>query len=221
MPKQKTHSGAKKRFKVTGAGKILRRRAMKSHILEKKSPKRKRSFRRDAPLAPSDVKNAQKAAGDRVSDASRQAIRPRAQEAPQGSRAGEGLLGPQVQDATRRAKEQVEHSLTYAYRDRKNRKRTMREPLDHPHQRRRAPARALVQPVRRRLQKAEIELDRKVLADLAVSDPAAFGAIAEQAKAALGPRDRLEPVDGLRDGRRVRLKPDGADQLRCRTRASS
>ena len=47
MPKQKTHSGAKKRFKVTGTGKILRRHAMKSHNLEKKSPKRKRSFRKD------------------------------------------------------------------------------------------------------------------------------------------------------------------------------
>ena len=63
MPKQKTHSGAKKRFKVTARGKLLRRRAMKSHMLEKKSPKRKRSFRRDAPLAPSDVKNARKQLG--------------------------------------------------------------------------------------------------------------------------------------------------------------
>ena len=50
MPKQKTHSGAKKRFKVTGAGKLLRRQAMKSHYLSKKSEKRKRKFRRDQPL---------------------------------------------------------------------------------------------------------------------------------------------------------------------------
>ena len=50
MPKQKTHSGAKKRFKVTGAGKLLRRRAMKSHYLSKKSAKRKRKFRTDQPL---------------------------------------------------------------------------------------------------------------------------------------------------------------------------
>ena len=63
MPKQKTHSGAKKRYKVTAGGKILRRRAMKSHLLEKKSQKRKRSFRRDVPLAPSDVKNARKQLG--------------------------------------------------------------------------------------------------------------------------------------------------------------
>ena len=63
MPKQKTHSGAKKRFKVTGTGKILRRRAMASHLLEKKSPKRKRSFRKDVPLARSDVKALKKLLG--------------------------------------------------------------------------------------------------------------------------------------------------------------
>ena len=50
MPKQKTHSGAKKRFKLTGTGKALGRRAMASHLLEKKSAKRKRSFRRDKPI---------------------------------------------------------------------------------------------------------------------------------------------------------------------------
>ena len=44
MPKQKTHSGAKKRFKITGTGKLMRRHGMKSHILEKKSPKRKRKL---------------------------------------------------------------------------------------------------------------------------------------------------------------------------------
>ena len=42
MPKMKTHSGAKKRFKVTATGKIRGRRAFSTHILEKKSPKRKR-----------------------------------------------------------------------------------------------------------------------------------------------------------------------------------
>ena len=63
MPKMKTHSGAKKRFKVTGSGKILRRRAMKSHLLEKKSPKRKRRFRKDQPLAAADVKTVKKLLG--------------------------------------------------------------------------------------------------------------------------------------------------------------
>jgi large subunit ribosomal protein L35 len=42
----KTHKGAKKRFKVTGSGKVKRMRAFKSHILTKKDPKRKRRLRR-------------------------------------------------------------------------------------------------------------------------------------------------------------------------------
>ena len=63
MPKQKTHSGAKKRFKVTGGGKILRRRAMKSHMLEKKSPKRKRAFRRDHEVAGRDARAVTKLLG--------------------------------------------------------------------------------------------------------------------------------------------------------------
>ena len=55
MPKQKTNSAAKKRFKVTGAGKVLRRHAMKSHNFEKKSAKRKRDFARDQSVAEADV----------------------------------------------------------------------------------------------------------------------------------------------------------------------
>jgi large subunit ribosomal protein L35 len=42
MPKMKTHSGAKKRFKLTAKGKVKARHPFTSHILEKKSPKRKR-----------------------------------------------------------------------------------------------------------------------------------------------------------------------------------
>ena len=45
MPKMKTHKGAKKRFKITGSGKVKRMKAFKSHILTKKSPKRKRFLR--------------------------------------------------------------------------------------------------------------------------------------------------------------------------------
>ena len=56
MPKMKTHSGAKKRFKLTGSGKLTRRHGMRSHILEKKTPKRKRAFRSDQPVAPADEK---------------------------------------------------------------------------------------------------------------------------------------------------------------------
>jgi len=50
MPKTKTSSSVKKRFKVTAGGKLLRRRAMKSHNLTKKSSKRKRGFRKDVPV---------------------------------------------------------------------------------------------------------------------------------------------------------------------------
>ena len=45
MPKMKTNSGAKKRFTLTGTGRIKRRKAFASHILTKKSPKRKRNLR--------------------------------------------------------------------------------------------------------------------------------------------------------------------------------
>lgn len=45
MPKMKTHRGAKKRFSITGTGKVRRLRAYKSHILTKKSAKRKRRLR--------------------------------------------------------------------------------------------------------------------------------------------------------------------------------
>ena len=51
MPKMKTHKGAKKRFKVTGSGKIKRFRAFKSHILTKKDAKRKRRLRRAATVS--------------------------------------------------------------------------------------------------------------------------------------------------------------------------
>lgn len=48
MPKMKSNSGAKKRFKVTGSGKIKRKKAFKRHILTKKSSKRKRDLGKDA-----------------------------------------------------------------------------------------------------------------------------------------------------------------------------
>ena len=55
MPKMKTHSGAKKRFKVTGTGKVRVRHPFTSHILEKKSPKRKRALGRPGLVNDHDV----------------------------------------------------------------------------------------------------------------------------------------------------------------------
>ena len=54
MPKMKTHRGTAKRFRVTGSGKIMRAKAYKSHILTKKSQKRKRNFRHETELAAAD-----------------------------------------------------------------------------------------------------------------------------------------------------------------------
>ena len=56
MPKMKTHSGAKKRFKTTGNGKLKARHAMTSHILEKKNAKRKRRLGNDFTVAKQDEK---------------------------------------------------------------------------------------------------------------------------------------------------------------------
>jgi large subunit ribosomal protein L35 len=56
MPKMKTHSGAKKRFKKTATGKLRGRHAFSSHILEKKSPKRKRQMGNPAEISPKDAK---------------------------------------------------------------------------------------------------------------------------------------------------------------------
>ena len=68
MPKMKTHSGSKKRFRVTGSGKIMRGKAYKSHILTKKSAKRKRNFRHETGLAAGDEKNVARALGLRYSN---------------------------------------------------------------------------------------------------------------------------------------------------------
>ena len=56
MPKMKTHRGTAKRLRVTGSGKIMRAKAFKSHILTKKSQKRKRNFRNETALSKSDAK---------------------------------------------------------------------------------------------------------------------------------------------------------------------
>jgi large subunit ribosomal protein L20 len=83
------------------------------------------------------------------------------------------------------AKEQVDKSLVYAYRDRRVRKRSMRSlwiiRINAAARREGLSYNQFIAGCK----KAEIELDRKVLADLAVSDPVAFTVIAEKAKAAL------------------------------------
>lgn len=55
MPKLKTHKGAKRRFKITASGKVLRMKGGKSHLRRKKAPRTKRLFADMVPVHPSDV----------------------------------------------------------------------------------------------------------------------------------------------------------------------
>jgi large subunit ribosomal protein L35 len=64
MPKMKTHSGAKKRFKVTAGGKVRARHPFTSHILEKKSPKRKRALSRPTILSKHDAPRVKRLLGE-------------------------------------------------------------------------------------------------------------------------------------------------------------
>jgi large subunit ribosomal protein L35 len=63
MPKIKTHRGAAKRFKVTGSGKIRRRKANRAHLLEKKPTKRTRRLARGAEVTGGDRKHVEKQLG--------------------------------------------------------------------------------------------------------------------------------------------------------------
>ncbi|MCQ2751863.1 MAG: 50S ribosomal protein L35 [Coriobacteriales bacterium] len=56
MPKMKTHSGAKKRVRLTGTGKLMRGKPYKSHLLERKSQKRKRNYKKETEVAKCDQK---------------------------------------------------------------------------------------------------------------------------------------------------------------------
>ncbi len=63
MPKQKTHSGAKKRFKVTGSGKITHEQANRRHLLEGKSSRRTRRLDKDVVVSPADTKKVKRLLG--------------------------------------------------------------------------------------------------------------------------------------------------------------
>ena len=63
MPTNKTHSGAKKRFRITGTGKVMREQANARHLLEHKATKRKRRLAQDQVVSPADVKTIKKLLG--------------------------------------------------------------------------------------------------------------------------------------------------------------
>ena len=136
MPKVKTNSGAKKRFRFTGTGKIKRHHAYHSHILTKRTRILKLT---------------------------------------------KGYYGARKNVWTV-AKNTWEKGLTYAYRDRRNKKRNFRALWI---QRINAAARLenmSYSTLMGALHKAGIEINRKVLADLAVNNPEAFKAIVEKVK---------------------------------------
>jgi large subunit ribosomal protein L35 len=66
MPKMKTHSGAKKRFRLTGSGKLMHRKAGKMHLNEHKPSRRTRRLDGDAVLQPSDAAKARRLLGKRA-----------------------------------------------------------------------------------------------------------------------------------------------------------
>lgn len=63
MPKMKTHSGAKKRFRVTGTGKVMRQQANRRHLFESKPSTRTRRLAQDVEASPADVRKARRLLG--------------------------------------------------------------------------------------------------------------------------------------------------------------
>ena len=72
MPKMKTHRGAAKRYKVTGSGKVMRRKINRGHILTKKNAKRKRRLGLKAEVTPALFDRLERALGIRVKSSARQ-----------------------------------------------------------------------------------------------------------------------------------------------------
>ena len=192
MPKMKTHSGAKKRFRKTAKGKLRGRRAYSSHILEKKSPKRKRQHAQAGRDRPAGRQARQHAAGREGAQVSRatNAVARRKRRKKTLERA-KGYYG-RKHSSYRFANEQLMRSGDYAYRDRRNAQARVPAPVDHADQRRRAArGHELLGADARPASEAGVEVNRKMLADIAVRDPEAFRRFAE-----LGPGGRRGVADG-------------------------
>ena len=179
MPKMKTHSGAKKRFRKTAKGKLRGRRAYSSHILEKKSPKRKRRMRRPVEIAKPDEADPNPARRQEVSRVKRSVhARKKRRKV---LKEAKGYYG-RKHSSYRFAKEQVQRSGMYAYRDRRNRKREFRRLWIT-----RINAAARLEGMSyseliHGLSNAGVEVNRKMLADIAVNDRDAFRRFVELAR---------------------------------------
>ena len=154
----KSHKGTAKRFKKTGSGKWVRPKAWRGHHLEIKSSRRTRRYDGKAIVSPAHAEQLKKLL-----------------------KQAEGRRGTRS-TLIRPAREALIHALVYAYRDRRDRKRDMRRLWI---QRINAATRQHGLPYGRfiaGLRAAGVEVDRKMLADLAVREPVAFEALVTQAK---------------------------------------
>jgi translation initiation factor IF-3 len=166
-----------------GTGKLLRRKAPKAHLLEKKSPKRKRGFRRDQPVADSDTREIKSCWGGRpCRESSDPSTRARSAARCSSRRAATGASSTPATGAPRSRSTTRWSTPTATARTRSARSGGSGSCASTRPRGARGSRTTSSSPG---LRKAEIPLDRKVLADLAVSDPDAFGKIAAQAKAAL------------------------------------
>ena len=185
MPKIKTHRGAAKRFKITGSGKIVSSKAGKSHILTKKSAKRKRILGSVAEISAVNYPRVRrllakyKEGVENMTRIKRCVIkRTKHREV---LKAAKGYYGSHSR-SYRLAKEAVLKSLSYNYIDRKIKKRTFRSLLIV-----RINAAARLNGISYNefingLKLANIDINRKMLSEIALSDPAAFAKLTELAK---------------------------------------
>ena len=146
MPKMKTHSGAKKRFRKTGTGKLRARHSFTSHNLGKKSAKRKRHLGR-----PGRGGQGGPASGSRGCCTSEpgQAFSSRAQEAPRDARAGQGLPRPGLEELQARQGGPAQGRLLRLPRPAQPQAR-LPPAVDRAHQRRRPAGGHVLQPVHAR-----------------------------------------------------------------------
>ena len=206
MPKNKTHSGASKRFRVTGSGKIRRQKAGLRHNLEKKPSKLTRRMsgtterRQGRRQARQEAARSLTASTPRSSSCQGVLTMARVKRAVNAQKKRRVVLerasGYRGQRSRlyRKAKEQVTHSLVYSYRDRASKKGDFRKLWIQRINAARPRQRHDLQPLHPGPQgRAGVEVDRKILADLAVNDAPAFAALVEIAKAAL-PEDVNAPA---------------------------
>ena len=196
MPKMKTHRGAAKRFRVTGTGKIRRRKAFRAHLLEQKSTGAPGGSAAAPRSTGGDKKHVERMLGSLNTRPSRRYARKEsrwpASSAPSRARSTAARSSRRPRGTRRRAAatsaRPTSRSCTrgnYAYRDRRARKGEFRKLwIVRINAACREDGIAYSRFIAG-LKAAEVEVDRKVLADLAVRDPDAFGALVTTAREAL------------------------------------